>query len=123
MSRNGRLCRSAECFVQIVNLLNFEHNGSEGLQLSELVLGTLAALLRGNEASRRRLESDVGYDQIQMAVKRQVCKPSTSHLLGNQLQQAWQIAEEHLACNISSLSSAICRCLQSSHCKAFFWLS
>ena len=69
------LCRSAECFVQIVNLLNFEYKGSEGLQLSELVLGTLAALLRGNEASRRRLESDVGYDQIQMAIKRQVCMP------------------------------------------------
>ena len=61
--------------MQIVNLLNFEYKGCEGLQLSELVLGTLAALLRGNEASRKRLESDVGYDQIQMAIKRQVCMP------------------------------------------------
>ena len=65
-------CRSAECFVQVVNLLNFEYEGAEGLQLAERVLSTLAALLRGNEASRRRLVSDVGYDQIAMAVRRQV---------------------------------------------------
>ena len=66
------LCRSAECFVQVVNLLNFEYEGVEGLLLTEKVLSTLAALLRGNEASRRRLVSDVGYDQILMAVRRQV---------------------------------------------------
>ena len=55
-----------------MNLLNFEYEGVEGLQLTEKVLSTLAALLRGNEASRRRLVSDVGYDQILMAVRRQV---------------------------------------------------
>ena len=65
-------CRSAECFVQVVNLLNFEYEGTEGLLLAEKVLSTLAALLRGNEASRRRLVSNVGYDQILMAVRRQV---------------------------------------------------
>ena len=64
--------RSAESFVQVVNLLNFEYEGGEGLQLAVKVLSTLAALLRGNEASRKRLLSDVGYDQILTAVKRQV---------------------------------------------------
>ena len=58
--------------MQVVNLLNFEYEGVEGLLLTEKVLSTLAALLRGNEASRRRLVSDVGYDQILMAVRRQV---------------------------------------------------
>lgn len=64
--------RSAESFVQVVNLLNFEYDGGEGLQLAVKVLSTLAAFLRGNEASRRRLVSDVGYDQVLTAVKRQV---------------------------------------------------
>ena len=64
--------RSADVFVQVVNLLNFEYDGSEGLQLAEKVLSTLAALLKGNEGSRRRVVSDVGYDQILMAVTRQV---------------------------------------------------
>jgi len=64
--------RSADVFVQVVNLLNFEYEGSEGLQLAEKVLSTLAALLKGNEGSRRRVVSDVGYDQILMAVTRQV---------------------------------------------------
>ena len=58
--------------MQVVDLLNFEYEAAEGLQLAERVLSTLAALLRGNEASRRRLVSDVGYDQILMAVNRQV---------------------------------------------------
>ena len=117
------LCRSAECFVQIVNLLNFEYTGSEGLQLSELVLGTLAALLRGNDASRRRLESDVGYDQIQMAIKRQVCMPQLQTWCNSRLQEARQGSEERRAYSAVSLSSVLCRCPLSSHCRAFFWLS
>jgi hypothetical protein len=72
--------RSAESFVQVVNLLNFEYEGGEGLQLAVKVLSTLAALLRGNEASRRRLVSDVGYDQILTAVKRQVGALCMLHL-------------------------------------------
>lgn len=64
--------RSADVFVQVVNLLNFEYDGSEGIQLAEKVLSTLAVLLKGNEGSRRRVVSDVGYDQILMAVTRQV---------------------------------------------------
>ena len=70
--RAACMCRSADVFVQVVNLLNFEYDGSEGLQLAEKVLSTLAALLKGNEGSRRRVVSDVGYDQILMAVTRQV---------------------------------------------------
>ena len=109
--------------MQIVNLLNFEYTGSEGLQLSELVLGTLAALLRGNDASRRRLESDVGYDQIQMAIKRQVCMPQLQTWCNSRLQEARQCSEERLAYSAVSLSSVLCRCPLSSHCRAFFWLS
>ncbi len=59
--------------MQAVNLLNFDYEGGHGAQLCEEVLATLTALLTGNEASRRRLVSDVGYDQILTAVMRQVC--------------------------------------------------
>ena len=64
--------RSAECFVQVVNLLNFDYEAGAGEDLCEGVLSTLTALLAGNEASRRRLVADVGYDQILTALDRQV---------------------------------------------------
>ncbi len=65
--------------MQVVNLLNFDYEGGHGARLCEEVLATLTALLAGNEASRRRLVSDVGYDQILTAVMRQV--RSSMHLL------------------------------------------
>ena len=58
--------------MQVVNLLNFDYEGGHGAFLCEEVLATLTALLAGNEGSRRRLVSDVGYDQIQTAIMRQV---------------------------------------------------
>jgi hypothetical protein len=64
--------RQSECFVQVVNLLNFNYEGGHGARLCEEVLATITALLAGNDASRRRLVSDVGYDQILTAVMRQV---------------------------------------------------
>ena len=64
--------RSAECFVQVVNLLNCDYPDGAGPALCEAVLATLTALLAGNEASRRRLIADVGYDQILTALARQV---------------------------------------------------
>lgn len=79
--RSGSVCltwrpslarRSAECFVQVVNLLNSDYEARSGEDLCEGVLRTLAALLAGNEASRRRLAADVGYDQILTALARQV---------------------------------------------------
>ena len=60
------------CFCASRESSELEYDGSEGLQLAEKVLSTLAALLKGNEGSRRRVVSDVGYDQILMAVTRQV---------------------------------------------------
>ncbi|KAK9905588.1 hypothetical protein WJX75_002584 [Coccomyxa subellipsoidea] len=65
------LFRQSECFVQVVNLLNFNYEGGHGARLCEEVLATITALLAGNDASRRRLVSDVGYDQILTAVMRQ----------------------------------------------------
>ncbi len=75
-------CRSAECFVQVVNLLNADYEDAEaGAALAESVLATLTALLAGNDASRRRLAADVGYDQILTAVARQVRAPDLARLL------------------------------------------
>ena len=60
--------------MQVVNLLNaeYEEAGAGREDLCEGVLRTLGALLAGNEASRRRLAADVGYDQILTALARQV---------------------------------------------------
>ena len=59
--------------MQVVNLLNADYADARlGSALAESVLATLTALLAGNEASRRRRQADVGYDQIQAAVARQV---------------------------------------------------
>ena len=55
-------------FVQIVNLLNLDHNTEVGMRLCEEVLATLVALLKDNEASRQRLKADVGYDTLSMVV-------------------------------------------------------
>ena len=68
-------------------------------------------------ASRRRLESDVGYDQIQMAIKRQVCMPQLQTWCNSRLQEARQCSEERLAYSAVSLSSVLCRCPLSSHCR------
>jgi hypothetical protein len=65
-------CRQAECFVQVVNLLNFDYEGGHGAFLCEEVLATLTALVAGNEGARRRLVCDVGYDQILTAIEHQV---------------------------------------------------
>ena len=41
------LRREAECFVQVVNLLNLEYLPEVGQQLAQQVLATLASLLAG----------------------------------------------------------------------------
>ena len=46
------LRRDAECFVQIVNLLNLEYPPEVGQRLAEQVLATLAALLAGEALLR-----------------------------------------------------------------------
>lgn len=58
------LRRSAECFVQLLNLLNIDYSPEAGTQLCEKVLATLMALLAGNEASRKQLQQGVGYDTL-----------------------------------------------------------
>lgn len=71
--------------MQVVNLLNFDYEDGRGPQLCEEVLATLTALLEGNDASRRRLVSDVGYDQILTAIMRQVGGVSIAALPTEQL--------------------------------------
>lgn len=61
-------CRSAECFVQLLNLLNIDYPPEAGTQLCEKVLATLMVLLAGNEASRKQLQQGVGYDSLQNIV-------------------------------------------------------
>ncbi|KAK9824084.1 hypothetical protein WJX72_007613 [[Myrmecia] bisecta] len=77
------LFRNAECFVQIINLLNLDYPPALGARLCEEVLGTLCALLAGNEASRKRLRNDVGYDTLLSILLRRAAPrgPSQSLLL------------------------------------------
>ena len=63
-------CRSAECYVQLLNLLNIDYPPEAGTQLCEKVLATLMALLAGNEASRQQLQQGVGYDTLLSIVLR-----------------------------------------------------
>ena len=76
--------------MQVVNLLNADYADAQlGSALAESVLATLTALLAGNEASRRRLQADVGYDQIQAAVARQVCACAQVKLSLAHVWTAW----------------------------------
>lgn len=63
-------CREAQCFVQLLNLLNTDFSPEAGSQLCERVLSTLTSLLAGNEASRKKLQQDVGYDTLLSIVLR-----------------------------------------------------
>ena len=84
-------CRKAECFVQIVHLLNLDYPPELGSQLCCLVLATLTALLAGNEASRNRVRDDVGYDTLFSIITRLVGPAGPSeqlvlHMLGLALE-------------------------------------
>ena len=57
-------CRNAECFLQLLHLLNLDHSPEQGEDLCFEVLATLTALLCNNEASRSRLQDVVGYDTL-----------------------------------------------------------
>lgn len=60
--------RSAECFVQVLNLLNIDYSPEAGTQLCIGVLSTLTSLLAGNEASRKQLQLNPGFDSVLRAV-------------------------------------------------------
>lgn len=60
----GLSCRNAECFLQLLHLLNLDHSPEQGEDLCFEVLATLTALLCNNEASRSRLQDVVGYDTL-----------------------------------------------------------
>ncbi|KAL3142038.1 hypothetical protein ABBQ32_004670 [Trebouxia sp. C0010 RCD-2024] len=62
------LFRSAECFVQVLNLLNIDYTPEAGSQLCIGVLSTLTSLLAGNEASRKQLHLNPGFDSVLRAV-------------------------------------------------------
>ena len=54
--------------MQVVNLLSVDYPPDLGARMCEEVLSTLVSLCKGNEASRQRLEADVGYDTLLSAV-------------------------------------------------------
>lgn len=95
MDCSGGRCRQADAFVQLVHLLNITAGGSSnsggaargardpdpspspggssgGTALCSEVLVTLTELVAGNAASRARVATDIGYDQILTVVLRQV---------------------------------------------------
>jgi len=108
--------------VQVVNLLNFDYEEGQGPQLCEEVLSTLTALLEGNDASRRRLVSDVGYDQILTAIMRQVGEVSIAALPTEHSDCLYQ----RLATGLRSLQmscefpSTRCRFRQRGHKRVLF---
>ena len=52
----------------MLNLLNIDYPPETGTQLCIGVLSTLTALLAGNEASRKQLQLNPGYDSVLRAV-------------------------------------------------------
>ena len=75
------LCRNAECFIQIVNLLNLDFPADTGTELCVKVLQSLQTLMAGNEANRQRLRADIGYDTLQSGLLRHAPPPGPSQLL------------------------------------------
>lgn len=82
---NCAVCRKAECFVQLVNLLNVDCESDVGSQLCFKVLQTLTALLSGNEASRIRMRDDIGYDTLFSIISRLLGSQAPSQQLLMQL--------------------------------------
>ena len=73
--------RNAECFVQIVNLLNLDFPAETGTELCVNVLQSLQTLIAGNEANRQRLRADIGYDTLQSGLLKHVPSSGPSQAL------------------------------------------
>lgn len=52
----------------MLNLLNIDYSSEAGTQLCIGVLSTLTSLLAGNEASRKQLQLNPGFDSVLRAV-------------------------------------------------------
>ena len=54
--------------MQVLNLLNIDYSPEAGMQLCIGVLSTLTSLLAGNEASRKQLQLNPGFESVLRAV-------------------------------------------------------
>lgn len=67
--------------MQVVNLLNLDYPSDVGPPLVEEVLATLMSLMAGNQSSRCRISTDVGYDTLLHIILRQTAPGGPSRSL------------------------------------------